>query len=152
MSGALAWPSSLRSPTTRGTRTTCATVLAGVIDGAVMLTAVGAVLGLDAGKVWKGLPRGALAGVAGALVYYLLVAMFGRRAYASAIPAAWVTLWLIVAALDGRCLRSSRLTLATQCPRFAGNPPLRTGGVFRPRDQVTIQIGHQINQRYGSLQ
>ena len=81
-------------------------VMAGVIDGAVMLTAVGAVLGLDAGKVWKGLPIGALAGVAGALVYYLLVAIMGRRGYFSAIPAAWVTLWLILAVLDGRWLRA----------------------------------------------
>ena len=81
-------------------------VMAGVIDGAVMLTAVGAVLGLDAGKVLKGLPIGALAGVAGALVYYLLFALMGRRGYFSAIPAAWVTLWLILAVLDGRWLRA----------------------------------------------
>jgi hypothetical protein len=43
-------------------------VMAGVIDGAVMLTAVGAVLGVQAGRVWKGLPIGALAGVAGARI------------------------------------------------------------------------------------
>ena len=81
-------------------------VIAGVIDGAVILTAVGAVLGLDAGRFWKGLPIGALAGVAGALVYYLLVALVDRRVYGSAIPASWVTLWLIVAVLDGRWLRA----------------------------------------------
>ena len=81
-------------------------VMAGVIDGAVILTAVGAVLGLDAQRVWKGLPIGALAGVAGALVYYLLVALVDRRVYGSAIPAAWVTLWLILAVLDGRWLRA----------------------------------------------
>ena len=81
-------------------------VMAGVIDGAVMLTAVGAVLGLDAGKPWKGLPIGALAGVAGALVYYLLLAFVGRRVYGFAIPAAWVTLWLILAVLDGQWLRA----------------------------------------------
>jgi hypothetical protein len=82
------------------------TVIAGVIDGVVMLTAVGAVLGLDAGRVWKGLPIGALAGAAGAFVYYLLIAIMGRRGYFSAIPAAWVTLWLILAVLDGRWLRA----------------------------------------------
>jgi hypothetical protein len=80
-------------------------VTAGVIDGAVILTAVGAVLGLDTGKVLKGLPIGALAGVAGALAYYLLVALMGRRGYFSAIPAAWIALWLILAVLDGRWLR-----------------------------------------------
>ena len=81
-------------------------VMAGVIDGAVMLTGVGAVLGLDAGKVWKGLPIGAIAGIAGALVYYLLVALVDRRVYGYAIPASWVTLWLILAVLDGRWLRA----------------------------------------------
>ena len=39
----------------------------GIIHGVVLLTAVGAVLGLDAGRVVKGLPIGALAGVGGAL-------------------------------------------------------------------------------------
>ena len=81
-------------------------VMAGVIDCAVILTAFGAVLGLDAGKVWKGLSIGALAGIAGALVYYLLVALVDRRVYGSAIPAAWVTLWLILAVFDGRWLRA----------------------------------------------
>ena len=79
-------------------------VTAGIVDGAVMLTAVGAVLGLNAGRVWKGLPIGALAGVSGALVYYLLIAFMDRRVYGSAIPAAWVALWLILAVLDGRWL------------------------------------------------
>jgi hypothetical protein len=82
------------------------TVIAGVIDGVVMLTAVGAMLGLGAGKVWKGLPIGAVAGAAGACVYYLLVAIMGRRGYFSAIPAAWVTMWLILAVFDGRWLRA----------------------------------------------
>lgn len=81
-------------------------VIAGVIDGAVILTVVGAVLGLDAGRLWKGFPIGALAGVAGALAYYLLIALVDRRVYGSAIPAAWVTLWLILAVLDGRWLRA----------------------------------------------
>ena len=82
------------------------TMLAGVIHGAVLLTAVGAVLGLDARRVSKGLPIGALAGVGGALAYYLLVAVVDRRPYGVAIPAAWVTLWLLLAVLDGRWLRA----------------------------------------------
>ena len=76
------------------------------MHGAVLLTAVGAVLGLDSGRLLKGLPIGALAGVGGALTYYLLVALVDRRTYGSAIPASWVALWLIVAALDGRWLRA----------------------------------------------
>ena len=78
----------------------------GIIHGAVLLTAVGAVLGLDAGRMVKGLPIGALAGVGGALTYYLLIAVVDGRTYGSAIPASWVALWLIVAVLDGRWLRA----------------------------------------------
>ena len=81
-------------------------IAAGVVHGAVLLTAVGAVLGLDAGRVLKGLPIGTLSGVGGALVYYLLVALVDRRTYGTAIPASWFAMWLIVALLDGRWLRA----------------------------------------------
>jgi hypothetical protein len=81
-------------------------IVPGIIHGAVLLTAVGAVLGLDAGRVLRGLPIGALAGVGGALIYYLLVALVDRRTYGSAIPASWVAMWLLVALLDGRWLRA----------------------------------------------
>jgi hypothetical protein len=81
-------------------------VLTGIIHGAVLLTAVGGVLGLDGHRVLKGLPIGALAGVGGALAYYVLVAIVDRRPYGVAIPAAWVTLWLLLAVLDGRWLRA----------------------------------------------
>lgn len=81
-------------------------MVAGIIHGAVLLTAVGAVLGLHAGRLMKGLPIGALAGIGGALTYYLLIALVDRRTYGSAIPASWVALWLILAVLDGRWLRA----------------------------------------------
>ena len=81
-------------------------MITGIIHGTVLLTAVGAVLGLDAGRVVRGLPIGALAGVGGALTYYLLVALVDRRTYGSAIPASWVALWLLAAMLDGRWLRA----------------------------------------------
>ena len=81
-------------------------MITGVIHGAVLLTAVGAVLGAHAGNVLKGLPIGALAGIGGALTYYLLVALVDGRTYGSAIPASWVALWLILALLDGRWLRA----------------------------------------------
>jgi len=81
-------------------------ITTGIIHGALVLTAVGAVLGLDARRVVKGLPIGALAGIGGALTYYLLVALVDRRTYGAAIPMSWVALWLIVAVLDGRWLRS----------------------------------------------
>ena len=81
-------------------------ITTGILHGAVVLTAVGAVLGLDAGRLLKGLPIGALAGIGGALTYYLLVALVDRRTYGAAIPMSWVALWLIVAVLDGRWLRS----------------------------------------------
>jgi hypothetical protein len=81
-------------------------ITTGIIHGAVLLTTVGAVLGIDAGRVVKGLPIGALAGVGGALTYYLLIALVDGRTYGLAIPASWVALWLIVAVLDGRWLRA----------------------------------------------
>lgn len=81
-------------------------IVTGIIHGAVLLTVVGAVLGFDAGKVVKGLPIGAVAGVGGALIYYLLVALVDRRTYGAAIPASWVGMWLLVALLDGRWLRA----------------------------------------------
>jgi hypothetical protein len=80
-------------------------VAAGVVHGAILLTALGAVLGLDAGRVLRGLPIGALAGVGGALTYYLLVALVDGRTYGSAIPMSWIAMWLLVAALAGRWLR-----------------------------------------------
>jgi hypothetical protein len=81
-------------------------VVTGIVHGAVLLTAVGAVLGMDAGRVLRGLPIGTLSGIGGALIYYVLVALVDRRTYGSAIPAAWVGMWLIVALLDGRWLRA----------------------------------------------
>ncbi|HYP12486.1 MAG TPA: hypothetical protein VEQ63_01065, partial [Bryobacteraceae bacterium] len=81
-------------------------MVTGIMHGVVLLTAVGAVLGLHAGRLVKGLPIGALAGIGGALTYYLLVALVDRRTYGSAIPASWFALWLIVAVLDGRWLRA----------------------------------------------
>jgi hypothetical protein len=81
---------------------------AGLLHGAVVLTAVGAVLGLDAGRIARGLPIGALSGVGGALVYYLLVALVDRRTYGAAIPMSWVAMWWLVALLDGLWLRAPR--------------------------------------------
>jgi rhodanese-related sulfurtransferase len=82
------------------------TVVAGLVHGALLLTAVGAVLGAASRHVLKGLPIGALAGLGGATSYYLIVAGIHGRTYGSAIPAAWIIMWLILAALDGRWLRA----------------------------------------------
>jgi len=82
------------------------TLMAGFVHGALLLAAVGAVLGANAGRVLKGLPIGAIAGIGGAATYYFLVAVVDRRTYGSAIPAAWIAMWLMLAALDGRWLRS----------------------------------------------
>lgn len=82
------------------------TLTAGILHGVVLLTVVGGVLGASCGRLAKGLPIGALAGVGGALSYYLFVATIDSRTYGSAIPAAWVVMWLLLAALDGRWLRA----------------------------------------------
>jgi hypothetical protein len=78
---------------------------AGVIHGIVLLTSVGVVLGVARGRILRGVPLGALSGLGGALTYYLLIAVMDGRPYGTAIPASWVAMWLILAALDGRWLR-----------------------------------------------
>jgi rhodanese-related sulfurtransferase len=84
------------------------TVAAGIIHGALLLSVVGAVLGAASGHIVKGLPIGAIAGVGGAAAYSVLVVIMDRRTYGTAIPAAWIIMWLILAALDGRWLRAPR--------------------------------------------
>ena len=81
-------------------------MVAGITHGIVLLTACGLVLGGLRGRVLRGLPIGVLAGLGGALSYYLLVAIMDRRVYGTAIPAAWVIMWLLLAAMDGRWLLS----------------------------------------------
>jgi hypothetical protein len=81
-------------------------IAAGVIHGAVLLTVVGGALGAAAGRLLRGLPIGAIAGIGGALLYFALVASFGGGAYGAAIPAAWVVTWLLLAVLEGRWLRA----------------------------------------------
>jgi len=81
-------------------------IINGVVHGALLLTAVGGVLGASAGRLVKGLPIGTLAGVGGALAYYAIIALTGGTTYGASIPAAWVVLWLLLAALDGRWLRA----------------------------------------------
>ncbi len=79
---------------------------AGVIHGALLLTIAGGALGMAAGRPLRGLPIGLSAGIGGALTYYALVAWTDGRTYGAAIPAAWVTTWLLLAMLDGRWLRA----------------------------------------------
>jgi hypothetical protein len=82
------------------------TMIAGLVHGALLLSAVGLVLGTAAGRPLKGWPIGAFAGVGGALAYYLFILVLDRRTYGTAIPASWVVMWLLLAALDGRWLRA----------------------------------------------
>ena len=82
------------------------TMVAGLLHGALLLAVLGAVLGAASGRLVKGLPIGALAGIGGALSYYALVVVMDRRTYGTAIPTAWVIMWLLLATLDGRWLRA----------------------------------------------
>lgn len=81
-------------------------LVAGIVHGALLLTSVGFVLGLASGRPVKGLPIGTIAGIGGALSYYVLVAVMDSRTYGTAIPGAWIIMWLLLAALDGRWLRA----------------------------------------------
>jgi hypothetical protein len=82
--------------------------IAGVIHGALLLTAVGAVLGKTAGRLAAGLPIGAVSGVFGALVYYAITTVAGRRYALVAMVLAWAALWLMMAFLNGHKLAEPR--------------------------------------------
>src|SRR5262245_11244003 len=71
----------------------CPGIAAGVIHGAVLLTALGGALGAASGRLLRGLPVGTLAGIGGALAYYGFVAAFDERTHDAAIPVAWVVTW-----------------------------------------------------------
>ncbi|MGH9867933.1 MAG: hypothetical protein ACREAA_07210 [Candidatus Polarisedimenticolia bacterium] len=79
---------------------------AGVIHGAALLTIVGAALGAASGRPFRGLPIGAAAGIGGALAYYAFIVVIDDRPYGTAIPAAWIVMWLLLAVLEGRWLRA----------------------------------------------
>jgi hypothetical protein len=82
------------------------TMTAGLLHGALLLAVFGAVLGSASGRVVKGLPIGAVAGIGGALSYYALILVMDSRTYGAAIPGAWVIMWVLLAALEGRWLRA----------------------------------------------
>lgn len=73
------------------------TAVHGVLHGAALLLAVGLVLGHHAGAVLRGAIGGVAAGVAGALAFYAVV---GGLGYLGALIAAWVFMWLVLAAVS----------------------------------------------------
>lgn len=72
------------------------TALHGILHGAVLLLAVGLVLGHHAGKLGRGAVGGVAAGVAGALAFYAVDTVAG---YLGALIAAWVFMWIVLAAV-----------------------------------------------------
>jgi hypothetical protein len=76
--------------------------IAGIVHGAVLLAAVGAVVGLATRRVGAGMAAGAAAGIGGAIVFYALARSIGSRA---AMAAGWAAVWILLATLDGRILR-----------------------------------------------
>jgi hypothetical protein len=84
------------------------TMVAGIIHGGVLLTAVGAALGAANGTIARGLPIGFVAGIGGALCFYALAAVLGRAAsFSVAIPASWMATWVLLSVLEGRWLRAA---------------------------------------------
>ena len=73
------------------------TALNGVIHGAALLLAVGLVLGQQKGELIRGGIGGILAGVAGALAFYAVSSAMG---YLGALIAAWVFMWIVLAAVS----------------------------------------------------
>jgi len=81
-------------------------MLTGIVHGAVLLLAVGGVLGALSGRLVTGLPLGAAAGIAGALMYYGVAPATGGT---TAMVVAWAALWIVLAFFDGRILRRVKL-------------------------------------------
>jgi hypothetical protein len=80
-------------------------VAVGILHGAVLLMAVGGVVGMAAGRVAAGLPIGAAAGIGGAVAYYLIDTVARGTV---AMIAAWVVCWLLLAFGEGRLLKQPR--------------------------------------------
>ncbi len=72
------------------------TTVHGVLHGAALLLAVGLVLGQHTGAWLRGAVGGIAAGVAGALAFYAVVGLTG---YLGALIAAWVLMWMLLAAV-----------------------------------------------------
>ena len=73
------------------------TALHGVVHGAALLLSVGLVLGQQTGQWIRGALGGVFAGVAGALAFYAVVGLMG---YLGALIAAWVFMWIVLAAVS----------------------------------------------------
>lgn len=73
------------------------TAVHGVLHGAALLLAVGLVLGQRTDQWVRGAVGGVLAGVAGALAFYAVV---GGLGYLGGLIAAWVFMWIVLAALS----------------------------------------------------
>jgi hypothetical protein len=76
----------------------------GVIHGAILLAAVGGVVGATAGRVGAGLPVGAVAGIGGALMYYALEGPLGR----GAMLAGWAAVWILISIFNVTLLQYPR--------------------------------------------
>lgn len=80
-------------------------VWTGVITGAVMLMAVGGVIGWTGRRISAGLWLGVVSGVFGALAYFAMQPSLGRNV---AMMVAWVSLWMVLAIGDARLVRMPR--------------------------------------------
>ena len=76
-------------------------IVVGILHGAVLLMAVGGVVGLAARRVGAGLPIGAAAGIGGAIAYYLI----DTGARGVALFAEWAICGLLLAVGEGRLLQ-----------------------------------------------
>jgi hypothetical protein len=98
---------------------------AGILHGAVLLTAVGGTLGAATGRTFAGLPMGTVAGVVGALTYYALAPVLRS----AAMMVAWASLWIGLALLDGRIVRRAKRSVRL-CMVHGATAALLSGVTF----------------------
>jgi hypothetical protein len=98
---------------------------AGILHGALLLTGVGGTLGAASGRAVRGLPMGAVAGVAGAITYYAIAPVLGF----AAMLLAWASVWMVLAVLDGRVVRATRRSM-NQCLMQGASAAVLSGVTF----------------------
>ena len=121
------------------------TAVAGVLHGALLFLAVGAMLGRPHGRALAGAGWGLLSGVAGALAFYALAPLIGY----AAMFVAWFALWIVLGAATSRILSREQRPLERLVRGFAagllsGLAFYAVSGMWRNWNPATISYADHL--------